>query len=53
MKNKKAKFPWWIHLVLGIMWVLVGITLHTGAELAIWVTGGIIMVIIGILNKKK
>ncbi|MEA2112546.1 MAG: hypothetical protein U9P50_01065 [Patescibacteria group bacterium] len=53
MEHKKAKFPAWIHLVLGIVWVLVGIIFQTGIELAIWVTGGIIMIIIGILSKKK
>jgi len=47
------KFPYQIHIVLGIIWILVGILLHSGIELGIWVGGGLVMVIIGLLNRKN
>ena len=48
----KRKFPYQIHIGLGIIWLLVGIFLHSGIELAIWVAGGLVMIIIGLANKK-
>ncbi len=47
----KNKFPYWIHIVIGVIWILVGIILHTGIELIIWTVGGLIMLTIGLLNK--
>ena len=49
----KNKFPYWIHIVLGIIWVFVGVILQTGVELAIWVGGGLVMIVIGLLNRGK
>lgn len=49
----KGKFPCQIHILLGIIWLFVGIAFHTGIELAIWVVGGLVMIIIGLLNKKS
>ena len=47
----KKKFPYQIHIVLGLIWLLIGIVLHSGIELAIWVAGGLVMITIGWLNK--
>jgi len=52
MENKK-RFPYWIHIILGIIWIVVGVTFHAGVELAIWVAGGLVMIIIGFLNWKN
>lgn len=48
----KKEFPYQIHVFLGIVWVFIGIVLHSGVELAIWVGGGIVMIVIGLLNRK-
>jgi len=53
MENTKRKFPYWIHIVLGLIWIVVGVAFHTGWELAIWVAGGVVMFTIGLLNKNK
>ncbi|MCK4918462.1 MAG: hypothetical protein KAS02_01605 [Candidatus Pacebacteria bacterium] len=50
MLNRK-KFPWWIHVVLGLIWIFVGITFHIGTELIIWVIGGLVMLGVGLLNR--
>ena len=49
----KKKFPYQIHIILGLIWVLVGVLLHTGVELMIWVGGGLVMIVIGFLNRGK
>jgi len=46
------KFPYQIHIILGLIWIAVGLILHTGIELAIWVVGGLAMVLIGWFNRK-
>ncbi len=48
----KRKFPYQIHIGLGIIWFLIGILLHTGVELIIWMGGGLVMIIIGLFNRK-
>jgi len=48
----KRKFPYQIHIGLGIIWFFVGIFLHSGIELAIWVIGGLVMITIGLANKR-
>jgi len=53
MKKQKKVFPYQIHLILGLVWIVVGITLFSGIGLAAWVSGGLLMVIIGFLNWKK
>ena len=52
MKKQKRKFPYQVHLILGIIWIIVGITLFSGIGLVAWVSGGLLMVIIGLLNRK-
>jgi hypothetical protein len=53
MKKKKRKFPYWIHLVLGLIWIVIGITLYSGTASVIWVCGGLMMAVIGTLNKRQ
>jgi len=48
----KRKFPYQIHIILGIIWFFIGIALHSGFELVIWIGGGLVMVMIGLLNRK-
>lgn len=45
------KFPYQIHLCLGIIWILVGIFFHSGIELIVWTIGGLVMIVIGLINK--
>jgi len=52
MENKKRRFPYQIHIVLGTIWVFIGMVLHSGVELVIWVGGGLVMIVIGLLNRK-
>jgi len=51
LENMKSKFPYQVHIVLGIIWVIIGIIFHSGVELAIWVMGGLVMIVIGLLNR--
>ncbi len=53
MKNQKRKFPYWIHLVLGLIWIIVGIVLYSGVSSIVWIGGGLMMMVIGVLNKGK
>lgn len=53
MKKQKKKFPYQIHLVLGLIWIVVGAVLYSGIESIIWVGGGLIMTVVGFLNKGK
>jgi hypothetical protein len=48
----EKEFPYQIHIFLGITWAFIGVVLHSGIELAIWVGGGLIMVTIGLLNRR-
>ena len=52
MEKQKRGFPYQIHIALGIIWVFIGIVLHSGVELAIWAGGGLVMIIVGLLNKR-
>jgi len=49
--NKK-QFPYQIHLILGLIWIIIGVTLFSGIGLVAWVSGGLLMIIIGFLNRK-
>ena len=53
MKKQERKFPHQVHLILGLIWIVVGITFYSGIALAIWVGGGLTMIIVGILNRKR
>jgi len=46
------KFPYQIHIALGIIWILIGIFLHSGIESIVWLGGGLVMLIIGLLNRR-
>jgi len=48
----KKEFPYQIHIVLGIIWISIGVILHSGIELAVWVGGGLVMITIGLLNRR-
>ena len=49
----KKEFPYQIHIALGIIWVFIGVVLYSGIELAVWVGGGLVMILIGLLNRKE
>jgi len=53
MKKQEKKFPYQIHLILGLIWIVVGIIFYSGIESVIWVGGGLIMAVVGIINKRK
>ena len=48
----KKEFPYQIHIVIGIIWAFIGVALHSGIELIIWVGGGLVMIIIGLLDRR-
>jgi len=48
----KKKFPYQIHIILGIIWILVGLILYSGIESVVWTAGGLIMAGIGVFNRK-
>jgi len=49
----KSKFPYQIHFIIGIIWILIGIFLQSGWEMALWIIAGAIFLIIGLAGKKK
>jgi len=53
MKKQRKFFPYQIHLILGLIWVVIGITFYSGIASAIWIGGGLTMIIIGFLNRKR
>ncbi len=48
----KKRFPYQVHVFLGIVWIFIGVVLYSGVELVIWVAGGLVMLVIGLLNRK-
>jgi len=46
------KFPYQIHIILGIIWIFVGVFLHSGVELIVWLCGGLAMIVVGLLNRR-
>jgi len=50
---KKKDFPFQVHMMIGILWIFIGAFLQQGVELLIWVAGGIIMIILGLMGKKS
>jgi len=52
MRHMKKEFPYQIHIILGIIWISIGVVLHSGIELAVWVGGGLVMITIGLLNRR-
>ncbi len=46
------RFPYQIHIILGLVWFFIGIFLYTGIESAVWIGGGMVMFVIGLLNRK-
>jgi len=50
--QKNKTFPYQVHIILGAIWAFIGIVLHSGVELIIWVGGGLVMIVVGLLNRK-
>ena len=44
----KKEFPYQIHIILGIIWIGIGIFMYKGIEAAIWGLGGLVMIMIGL-----
>ncbi len=53
MSKPKKQFPYQIHIVLGLIWILIGVFLQSGFELVFWVAVGVVMLIVGLLTKGK
>ncbi len=53
VKKQEKKFPYQIHLIFGLIWIVVGLAFYSGTGSVLWVGGGLIMIIIGILNRRK
>jgi len=51
--KKETNFPYQIHLIIGIIWVLIGAFLQSGWSMVLWVAAGIIFLAIGLLGMKK
>lgn len=49
----KKGFPYQIQIILGVIWLFVGIVFHSGIELIIWITGGVVFIVIGWLSRKS
>ena len=52
LNNMKKGFPYQIHIILGIIWILVGVFLRSGVELIVWLCGGLVMIVVGLLNRR-
>ena len=53
MEKQKRIFPYQIHIILGLIWFLIGIAFYSGIESVIWIAGGIVMIVIGFFNRKN
>ncbi len=53
MSKQKSKFPYQIHIILGLIWILIGVFLQSGFELVFWVAVGVVMLIVGLFSKGK
>ena len=49
----KKEFPYQVHIIFGIIWVSIGIILYSGVEAAVWIGGGLVMIVVGLLVKKS
>jgi len=49
---KNTNFPYQIHIILGIIWCFIGVSVYSGIELIIWTGGGLVMIVIGLHNRK-
>ena len=52
MKKPKTTFPYQVHLILGFIWIFIGVIIMSGVESMFWILIGIIFIIIGFLAKK-
>lgn len=53
MKNKKRKFPFWIHIAIGVIWIILGATVIDGAQTLLWIVAGLLFITIGMLASRK
>ena len=51
--TKKRKFPYQVHIVIGLLWVLIGIFLQSGWIQTLWIGAGLVFLVIGWLSKRK
>jgi len=53
MKKQKNKFPFWIHIAIGVLWIIIGATVVSGFATLLWIAGGLLLITIGILASRK
>jgi len=53
MENKKRQFPFWVHIAIGVLWVIVGATVVSGFATLLWIAGGLVLITIGMLAMRK
>ena len=53
MKKEKRQFPFWIHIAIGILWIILGATVIDGGQSLLWIGAGLVFIIIGMLASRK
>ncbi|MFC1756908.1 hypothetical protein ACFLZC_02010 [Patescibacteria group bacterium] len=53
MNKQKNKFPFWIHIAIGVIWIILGATVIDGAQTLLWIGAGLVFITIGILASRK
>ena len=51
--TKKRKFPYQIHIAIGLMWIIIGIFLQSGWQQILWIAFGIVFLAIGWFGRKR
>ena len=53
MDEQKNKFPFWIHIAIGIIWIVLGATVIDGTQKLFWIGAGLIFITIGLIANRK
>jgi purine-cytosine permease-like protein len=53
MDKQKRQFPFWIHIAIGVIWIILGATVIDGWQTLLWIVAGLLFITIGMLASKK
>lgn len=53
MNKQKRQFPFWIHIAIGVLWIILGATVIDGGQSLLWIGAGLLFITIGMLASRK
>lgn len=53
MNKQKRQFPFWIHIAIGVIWIVLGATVIEGWQTLLWIGAGLLFITIGMLASRK